>query len=455
MKTVLACSLLATSALAVEPCRIAVVDDETGWPVPLVELTTTHRVSFFTDNAGVVAFDLPECMGRETWLGVSADGYEAAKDGFGFRGVRFTPEAGGVFEIRVSRTMPAKRLGRITGAGIFGESRKLGEHLDWEESGAFGRDSVQNVVHGGRMFWAWGDTKVARYPLGLFHMTAATSAVRPLERFEPPLRLRLDHFRDERLRIRNVADVAPGDPGPTWLNGFASLPDESGARRLVATYAKIEPPLATWRTGLCAWNEDTENFESVRVIWEKGGDAETPPPLPGGHPVSWRDEEGRDWVLFGDPFPTLRIPASYEAWLDPGRWKKVEAPGALESVEGGPVRVHRGSIAWNGFRSRWVVIFCEQGGDPSALGEIWYAEADSPLGPWGPAVKVLSHRRHTFYNPRIHPEFTPDDSPVLLFEGTYTETFSRGAAPTPRHDYNQVLYRLDLDDPGLEAARNP
>jgi putative spermidine/putrescine transport system ATP-binding protein len=33
-----------------------------------------------------------------------------------------------------------------------------------------------------------------------------------------------------------------------------------------------------------------------------------PPPTPMGHPVFWTDEAGRKWLLFGDPFPTLRCP---------------------------------------------------------------------------------------------------------------------------------------------------
>ena len=53
---------LARIALA-EPCRIEVVEKGSGWPVPLVELRTTHQVRFVTDNAGVIAFDLPELMG--------------------------------------------------------------------------------------------------------------------------------------------------------------------------------------------------------------------------------------------------------------------------------------------------------------------------------------------------------------------------------------------------------
>lgn len=158
-------------------------------------------------------------------------------------------------------------------------------------------------------------------------------------------------------------------------------------------------------------------------------------------------------MLFGDPFPHLRMPATFEAWRDPSQWIEIDASDRPVSSDGNKVEPHRGSIAWNEFRKRWVAIFCEIGGEPSPLGEIWYAESDSPLGPWGTAVKVLSHRNYTFYNPKIHPVMVPDESPILLFEGTYTKTFSNAPSATPRHDYNQILYRLDLDDPALEASQ--
>ncbi len=92
-------------------------------------------------------------------------------------------------------------------------------------------------------------------------------------------------------------------------------------------------------------------------------------------------------------------------------------------------------------------------GKPSAFGELWYAEADAPTGPWGKAVKVLTHDHYTFYNPRLHPEFTPEGSPILIFEGTYTKEFSDAKEFTPRYDYNQMIYRLDLNDPKLKPAQ--
>ncbi|HWQ90108.1 MAG TPA: hypothetical protein VN673_00435, partial [Clostridia bacterium] len=60
---------------------------------------------------------------------------------------------------------------------------------------------------------------------------------------------------------------------------------------------------------------------------------------------------------------------------------------------------------------------------------------------------------YTFYNPRLHPEFTPTGSPILIFEGTYTREFANHAHATARYDYNQMIYRLDLDDPALKPAR--
>ncbi len=434
-------------------CRIEIVEAGTGWPVPLVELRTTHQMRFISDNAGVIAFDAPELMGRETWFDVYGHGYEVAKDVFNYRGVRLKPEPGKTLRVEVKRAIVAKRLGRITGAGLFAEIQKFGEELDWPESRVLGCDSIQNAVHRGRMFWLWGDTTMANYPLGIFDSTSATSAIQPLKRFEPPLRLKLDYFTNDKGLARAVAKM-PGE-GPTWLTAYVSLPDKNGMPRLVATYNKIKPPLDAYEIGLCVWNDETANFEPLRVLWTKSAETPERPLLPEGHPAFWKDEAGREWVLFGDPFPRFRCPATFEAWQDSSTWEALQPQATLTSPDGKTVEPHTGSIAWNSFRQRWVTVFVENFGKPSILGEVWYAEASSPTGPWGKAVKVLTHDNYTFYNPRLHPEFTPTNSPILLFEGTYTMTFADRPHPTPRYEYNQMLYRLDLDDPQLRPAQTP
>jgi hypothetical protein len=232
-----------------------------------------------------------------------------------------------------------------------------------------------------------------------------------------------------------------------------SLPDKKGVLHLVAAYSKIKGHLDAYERGLCVWNDQTSGFDRLRVVWSKSDPSPTSPALPDGHATLWTDREAREWVLFGNPFPKLRCPATFEAWQDASTWELLNPQNSLEEAQSGArVRPHTGSIAWNPWRKHWVTVFMQASGRPSPFGELWYAEAPEPPGPWGPAIKILSHENYTFYNPKLHAEFTPPDSPILLFEGTYTQEFANRPAPTPRYDYNQILYRLDLDDPRLGPA---
>src|SRR5687767_14907734 len=126
LQCLLKAALASAVTAATVPCRIEIVEQGSGWPVPLVELRTTGHARFITDNAGVIALDAPELFGREAWFTVHGHGYEVPKDGFGFRGVRLKPESGKTLRLEVTRTIVARRLGRITGAGVFAESQKLG-----------------------------------------------------------------------------------------------------------------------------------------------------------------------------------------------------------------------------------------------------------------------------------------------------------------------------------------
>jgi hypothetical protein len=442
---------LAEIAFAAAPCRIEVVDKENGWPAPLVEFRTTHDLVLVTDNAGILAIDQPELINRETWFTISGHGYYARRDGFGHSGVRITPKPGETIRVEVERKIIAKRLGRITGGGIFAEAQKFGDFHDWQESGVFGCDTVQSTIYRGQRYWLWGDTDLPRYPLGVFDSSSATTEPKPLNNFEPPIALNFEYFRDGKGLPRGVAPM-PGE-GPTWITGYVSLPDKNGRERLVGHYAKIKPPMDGYESGLCVWNDAGKAFEHLRTLWRKNSGGPKPSLRPTGHPVIWKDDQGRQWLLLGNPFPHFRCPATFEAWQDERTWDQLEPQQKLQTVDGEEIEPHAGSIAWNEYRKRWVTVFCQIWGKPSLLGELWYAEADSPLGPWGPAIKVVSHDNYSFYNPRLHQDFTDPGSSILLFEGTYTTTFADRPQPTPRYDYNQILYRLDLDDPALKPAQ--
>ena len=138
-----------------------------------------------------------------------------------------------------------------------------------------------------------------------------------------------------------------------------------------------------------------------------------------------------------------------ERLLKSGDLKPEDVHFQLVDVDSGkPVNAHGGSVYWNEYRQRWVMIMLESWGT-SMLGEIWFAEADTPIGPWLYARKVVTHDKYSFYNPKQHPMFDRENGRVIFFEGTYTHTFSGNTEQTPQYDYNQIMYRLDLADERL------
>jgi hypothetical protein len=443
------------SAIAGQPCRIEVVEQGDAWPVPGVELRTVHGVRLVSDNAGLIACDLPELMGRETWFTVIGHGYGVKADGFGYHGVRLTPIPGKTLKVIVERTILARRLGRLTGAGLFAESQKLGELPDWKESGVLGSDSVVTAELGGKLLWFWGDTNLPHHPLGIFNVSAAST-----EKFvppaKPPLRPPYAYVNERKTaqgetRPRGVAAI-PGE-GPTWVWGAVTLPDAQGAPHLVASAVKVKGEMHAYRWDLVEWDPHEELFRPLDTVWTEDAANPKAPPLPDGHAVPWSDQAGRNWILFCNPFPSLRTPATYEGWKNPETWKPLRPAAAAATPAGENIFVHGGHVAWHPWSRKWLAIFTQKAGKPSFLGEVWLAEAAEPFGPWVNARKVLSHDDYTFYNPVLHPEFFRADSPVVHFEGTYTTTFSGNKQPTPRWDYNQVLYQLDLSQPPFSAGK--
>lgn len=491
-------SLLAL-ALAAPPTPfvIEVTDAATGRPVPLVELRTTNHLRYVTDNAGVIAFDEPGLMNTEVHFTVSAHGYEVPADGFGIRGVRLTPQPGGRATVKVNRLNIAERLYRLTGDGVFAESIKAGREVPFTRPGTnarvLGCDSVFATVYRDRLFWMWGDTNRASYPLGNFHMTAATTPRPGQGGIDPAKGFQFDYLDDGQGFVKGAAPM-PGK-GPTWVESLVALPDKDGKERLWGEYVKVDQKMTPLARGFAVYDDAKKEFTHH---------AEIPldtPILPTGHTFRHTDGD-TDYLYFGNPFPLVRVPATEAAFTDPteyeaftclkpgstvakpdidrdekGRaryaWRKNAPPLPPEdeakllkskvlSAEdtrlqlrnrdgGGLVVMHRGSVNWNAYRKKWVMIATQIGGKASFLGEVWYAEADSPTGPWADAVKVVTHNRMSFYNPVHHRFFDGDGGKTIYFEGTYTHTFSGNPDITPRYEYNQILYRLDLSDERLHA----
>lgn len=491
-------AILPLIALAVQPFAIEVIDGETGRGVPLVELTTTAGVTYVTDSAGRVAFNDPGLLPGRVYFGVKSHGYEIAKDGFGFGGRALDVTPGGAARIQLKRLNIAERLYRITGEGIYRDSVLLGRTATIEQpllnAKVTGSDSVMTAVYRGKLHWFWGDTNWPAYPLGLFDTPGAVSDLPASGGLDPAKGVNLRYFVGDNGFARATAKM-PGE-GPTWISGLAVLPDVSGRERMVCSYAKIKPPMTAYRRGLAQWNDEHDAFE---VIQEFAADA---PVFPEGHPLLVREGQV-DYLYFATPYPLVRTKATVESYFDlsgyeaftclkPGSalakpeidrdqsgkllysWKrntpafnpqeqaKLVQRGLLRADEGWvqtkdaasgkAVLLHGGSVYWNEYRQRYVMIAVELFGT-SMLGEVWYAEAESPLGPWPKAVKVATHDKYSYYNPKQHPQFDQDGGRVIYFEGTYTHTFSGNEQRTPRYDYNQIMYRLDLADERLQVAQ--
>jgi hypothetical protein len=471
---------------------VEVVDDRTSRGVPLVELRTVNAVRYYTDSAGIAAIDEPSLVGQTVHFEVRSHGYEMPQDGFGIRGAALRVERGKSARIKVRRINIAERLYRVTGEGVYRDSILAGRNVPVRQpllnAQVFGCDSVQNAVYRGKLFWMWGDTSRPSYPLGNFHMSGATSALPEKGGLDPARGVDLAYFTAATGFAREMAPIS--GEGPTWLDGLVALP-QNGGERLFAAYVKIKNPLEVYERGLARFNDDAGRFERLERFPVEA------PVYPFGHPVK-RREGGVEYVYFGDPFPLVRVPASPAAYVDLSRYEaytclregsSLRAPvvdraggaarytwrrnaAAVGSVEqekligqgtlrreealfqfrdpatGKPVVIHRGTVHWNAYRQRWIMIATEIGGS-SQLGEVWYAEAEKPLGPWRRLRKIVTHDRYSFYNPSHHPEFDQERGRVIYFEGTYTHTFSGNPEPTPRYDYNQVMYRLDLADPRL------
>jgi hypothetical protein len=305
----------------------------------------------------------------------------------------------------------------------------------------------------------------------------------------------LTYFVDEEGFAKATCQM-PGE-GPTWVDSLFVLQD-GAEERMFAVYLKVRGQLDVYARGLAEFHQDRQRFEQVAEFDMSS------PVVPSGH-TFLHDDGGVTYVYFANPAPIVRVradlesirdPACYQAYscLVPGSrlrddvvasakldraadgtlkwaWKRdtpaVTPQGQSRLLKAGRLKpgeaavdlvepdskrhvvAHRGSVYFNDFRRRWIMIATEIGGT-SELGEIWYSEAEAPEGPWRYARKVLTHDRYSFYNPKRHPYFDQEGGRLIYFEGTYTNSFSGNPVQTPRYDYNQIMYQLDLADERLK-----
>lgn len=484
------------------PFRITVVDSQTGRGVPLVELATINGIVHVTDSAGVIAFHEPGLMDQDVFFFVKSHGYTFPKDGFEMAGTALRVTAGGSAVIKVDRVNIAERLYRVTGAGIYRDSVMLKDRVPIREpllnGRVFGQDSVQCALYGKQIYWFWGDTGKPSYPLGNFAASGAVSQLPPQlggAGLDPAVGVDLKYFVGPDGFSRGMCPIE-GQPGPVWFDGLLTVADAGGRERMLCHFARIKTLGEMYEHGAAVYNDDKEKFKPVNRI------ALDAPLFMRG--IAMRSSaEGGDYWYFCTPFPYIRCRADYNSLIDPSQyeaytclqsgerynpehvrlerdasgrlvygWKRdtsvvlqkeqgeligkglmkpEEAAIQLRDADTGKaVHGHSGSVFWNEYRKRWIMIAQELYGT-SFCGEVWYAEAPALTGPWGKARKIITHDDYSFYNVVHHPFFDQEGGRIIYLEGTYTMAFSGTKIPTPRYDYNQIMYRLDLGDPRLKC----
>ena len=370
-----------------------------------------------------------------------------------------------------------------------------------------GQDTVLTAIYRGKLYWFWGDTNRPGHPLGNFFTSGATSELPGAGGLDPSIGVNLRYFTDPQTGFAKAMVLrhpkANASNGPIWVDGILTVADDSGQPRLLGRYTRVKG-LDPVEQGLMVYNDRAEQFEPIKTF------ALSTKLFPSGHPLRVH-ADGQEYFYFPRPYPTVRVKnawnsvtdlSAYEGFtcLKDGsvyheknppldrdadgkllwKWRKnaqllgakelesliasravkaEEIPFRLRNVnDGKPIRLHRSSVYWNDYRRKWLMIGVQEAGD-SFLGEVWFAEANAPEGPWVNAKKIATHAKKNdnqdFYNPAQHPYFAQDGGKLIYFEGTFVNTFSGNPFPTPNYDYNQIMYRLDLSDPRLKLPEPP
>ncbi len=483
---------------------IHVVDEKTRRGIPLVELRTTNDVRYYTDSAGWAAVIDPGLMQKKVYFNMSSPGYERRKDDFGYSGFAANVKPGASVQVGMRRVNIAERLYRVTGEGIYDASVRLGHSTPIAQpllnADVMGQDSVQAVAYRGRIHWFWGDTARVSYPLGNFRTSGAVSDLPGHGGLNPQVGVNLHYFVNNDGFCRPMCPLPHEPGGVVWIGGLSVVPDHTGQMRMLAHYSRRHGLGEVIEHGIAVWNDQQMIFEKYVVLpravhWN----------APNGQSAQYADRHV-NYCLFNSPFPTVRVkarlqdaanPESYEAFtclktgnhfagdktrLDRGsdgriiwKWRTHTPPisqdqeaelikagliaphearfQVVDAATGKPVRIAGGSCCYNKYLRQWLLIGCQEGG-VSFLGEIWCIAAKSPTGPWVKAVKVATHPHYSLYNPTQHVFFNQYNGKIVYFEGTYSVTFSGNDHPTPRYDYNQLMYRLDLSDDRLRVLRS-
>lgn len=474
---------------------IRTVDAADGRGIPLVELEAFNALTLQSDNLGNIAVIEPDLVGKSVRFLVRGHGYRVPQiDFFGERSVTVKIEPGTIFTLALERTAIAERLYRITGSGRYRDSALAGIDLSgqpFELAGdVLGLDSAVPVVWQNRLLSFYGDTLGP----GRMNLSGSGAEIDLTRSGVPDLQLPLKFFTEQEGFASRMVPLP--EPGFVWIETVVPLiADTDNEKEILACRYVIHKTLEeAVETGYAVFEELQGVFVPFRRI-----ESSRPHKSARAVPVTYGDVAGfclQPWERITRTLSSFATPSEYEHYtclitVDPasaafdacligGRYYEIERGSTgrpqmkwrqgtlpydaavqkqllkegfikidetwlslIELGSGRRIGDFTGSISYNQYRDRWVMF--AQGN----TGEIWYSEADTFTGPWLYARKIIEHDAYNFYNPVHHPWFDADDGRKVYIEGTFTAFFTAKEHKKPRSDYNQVMYRMQLDDERL------
>lgn len=499
----------ANSVVAQHPnyFTVEIVDSVSGRGVPMVQAKVGGQ-TYFTDSQGMIAIDHAGVINQNLQFDFASYGYASKSD-------TLSTATGSLSQISVVRQNRAERLYRATGPNIYKDSVELGLDVPINEpvsnGNVLGQDSVQPVVSRGKIHWFWGDSLYENGGGlgGNYFTSAATSELPTNGGLNPSTGIDYTYYEDGLGQTKPAFPQYQSTGKPVWVDGVFTVEDPNGTEQLMTHFVNVQslfPVFVLLEQGLAQFDHSAGTFTKVHDYgvapqqeWGTG-----PPIVPAGH--SFRHSTGgEDYIYFGENYPNIRVRDDWAAVNDITQWEaftplkenfrydasnppldldgfgnpiygwkkntdplgteifeemvtnghltRTEAPVGLVDFETGQdVKLHRSSVNWNEYRQKWIMIGNESAGNGSFLGEVWYAEAPTPEGPWKNAIKIATHGdptgdlggSYSFYNPTQLPFFDEGDGQFVHFHGTYSSGFFGSAPSTPNYEYNQVAYRLDL-----------
>lgn len=166
-----------------------------------------------------------------------------------------------------------------------------------------GQDTVIATPYRGKIYWFWGDTERASYPLGNFGASGATSELPGRGGLDPAIGVDLTYFIDTNGFSKPMCPV-PAE-GLRWIESLFTLPDETGTERLVARMANHRDLGHVLGWYLLLFNDAKAEFEPL-LHWDIHDSHDS------AHPFRAKSG-GVDYLYL---FPEFRVRAELAALRD-------------------------------------------------------------------------------------------------------------------------------------------